>query len=83
MEYVLRKRLSERGWLVDQYKAKNGTAPSTQQLYYMMAGRNYGVPTEYLTTDACQGYEAVDGCGGANYCVCTMDTFKLDCGNIR
>ncbi|NCN45584.1 hypothetical protein GW927_03445 [Candidatus Pacearchaeota archaeon] len=83
MEYVLRKRKSERGWLVEQYKAVHGTTPSTQQLYYMMAGRNYGVPTEYLTTDACAGYEEVDGCGGANYCVCTMDTFKLDCGNIR
>lgn len=83
LEYILRKRLSERGWLVEQYKAKNGTTPSTQQLYYMMAGRNYGVPTEYLTTPACAGYEEVQGCGGANYCVCTMDTFKLDCGNIK
>lgn len=83
MEYILRKRLSERSWLVEQYKAANGSAPSTEQLYYMMAGRNYGVPTEYLVQPACGSYEEVQGCGGANYCVCTMDTFTLDCGNIR
>ena len=83
MEYILRKRLSERGWLVDQYKAANGSTPSTEQLYYMMAGRNYGVPTENLVQPACGDYEEVQGCAGANYCVCAMDTFTLDCGNIK
>lgn len=83
LQYILEKRKSERGWLVEQYKAANGSTPSTEQLYYMMAGRNYGVPLENLVQPACGDYEAVDGCSGANYCVCTMDTFTMDCGNIK
>jgi hypothetical protein len=83
LDYTLRKRKSERGWLVEQYKTANGSTPSTEQLYYMMAGRNYGVPLENLVQPACGDYEEVDGCGGANYCVCTMDTFTMDCGNIK
>ncbi|MBU2543133.1 hypothetical protein KJ707_01010 [Patescibacteria group bacterium] len=83
MEYVLRKRKSEKSWLTEQYKVASGTAPSTKQLYYMMAGRNYGVPLSNLVQPACGNYEPVQGCGGANYCVCTMDTFTLNCGNIR
>lgn len=83
MKYVLRKRKSETSWLKEQYRAANGSDPSSQQLYYMMAGRNYGVPLENLTQPACGDYEAVDGCDGANYCVCAMDNFILDCGNIK
>lgn len=80
MEYILRKRKSEKSWLVEQYQAANGSAPSTEQLYYMMAGRNYGLPTTSLVQPACGNEFAVDGCGGANYCVCTMDTFPFSCG---
>ncbi len=83
LDYILRKRSSEKSWLSAQYQAANGSAPSTQQLYYMMAGRNYGVPLGNLVQPACGSYDEVQGCGGANYCVCTMDTFKLDCGNIK
>lgn len=83
MEYILRKRKSEKTWLVEQFTAANGSAPSTQQLYYMMAGRNYGLPLTSLVQPACGNEFAVDGCGGANYCVCTMDTFPLNCGNIK
>ncbi|MFH2118617.1 MAG: hypothetical protein ABII10_02695 [Candidatus Paceibacterota bacterium] len=82
MEYVLRKRKSERSWLIDEYKAVNGVEPSTEQLYYMMAGRNYGVTMDYLTQPACGDYEETSGCGGANYCVCTMDTFPFSCDGI-
>ncbi|MBP7700880.1 hypothetical protein KA111_02340 [Candidatus Woesebacteria bacterium] len=80
LDYILRKRKSEKTWLTDQYIAANGSSPSTQQLYYMMAGRNYGVPLENLVQPACGNYDPVQGCGGANYCVCAMDTFKLNCG---
>ena len=83
LKYTLEKRKSESNYLQQQYKLANGSAASTKQLYYMMAGRNYGVPAEYLSQPACGNYEAVDGCGGTNYCVCTMDTFKLNCSNIR
>lgn len=83
LEYLIKKRHSERGWLVEQYKAANGSTPSTEQLYYMMAGRNYGIPLENLVQPACGEYEPVQGCAGANYCECVMDVFPLDCGNIR
>lgn len=83
LEYTLRKRKSEKTHLTNEFTAANGRSPSEKELYYMMAGRNYGVPEDYLYQPACGDYEEVDGCGGANYCVCTMDTFKLDCGNIK
>jgi hypothetical protein len=83
MKYILRKRKSETSWLKEQYRNANGADPSTQQLYYMMAGRNYGVPLVNLVQPACGNYEAVDGCSGANYCKCTMDNFIMDCGNIK
>jgi len=82
MKYVLRKRKAERAWLIEEYKNANGTEPSTKQLYYMMAGRNYGVPIDYLTKEACGDYEETSGCGGANYCVCAMETFPFSCDDI-
>ncbi|MBU1885208.1 hypothetical protein KKE34_01215 [Patescibacteria group bacterium] len=79
LKYTLRKRKSEISWLKGQYSATNGSDPSTKQLYYMMAGRNYGVPTANLVQPACGNYEEVQGCSGANYCVCAMDIFKFSC----
>ena len=79
MEYILQKRKGEMGEMRALYQSANGRQPTTDQLYYMMAGRNYGVKAEFLTKDACQGSPPVEGCSGANYCQCAMDTFTFSC----
>ncbi len=79
LDFILRKRKSEKSYLIGQYEAAHGVSPSTQQLYYMMAARNYGLSSDIFTKPACQGAPAVQGCGGANYCECVMDTFQFSC----
>ena len=77
LEFILQTRKGQIGELRASYRAANGSDPSTQQLYYMMAGKNYGLGPEYLNQPACAGAPPVSGCGGANYCVCAMDTFPF------
>ena len=83
LDFTLDKRKSEIGYLTSGFTAANGRSPSKEELYQMMAGRNYGVPEEYLFQPGCGDYEAVPGCDGANYCVCAINTFPMECGNIR
>jgi len=83
LDFTLKKRKSEVSYLTSGFTSANGRSPSKEELYQMMAGRNYGVPEEYLFQPGCGSYEAVSGCGGANYCVCAINTFTMDCGNIR
>lgn len=77
LEFILRTRKSQIGELKSLYQARWGREPDDKQLYYMMAGKNYGLPNEVLVQPACQGAEEVSGCGGANYCQCVMDTFTI------
>jgi hypothetical protein len=79
LEYILQKRKSEISFLRGEYRAANGADPNSTQLYYMMAGRNYGLPVENLVQPACAGAPPVSGCSGANYCQCAMDTFSFSC----
>ncbi|HCR81009.1 MAG TPA: hypothetical protein DIV47_00795 [Candidatus Pacebacteria bacterium] len=79
LTYILQKRKSEIAFLKAEYQKANGSEPSTKQIYYMMAGRNYGLPVETLVKPACEGAPPVQGCGGANYCQCVMDTFPFSC----
>lgn len=85
MEYILKTRKQEMAWLREQYRSANGTDPSTDQLYYMMAGRNAGLPMANLVQPKCGGVDPVDPvgvgpCGGVNYCECVMDVLTYTCG---
>lgn len=85
MEWTLQKRKSEMTMLREWYREAHGTDPSTDQLYFMMAGRNLGVPREYLVQPKCGDYHAVDPegvgpCGGINYCQCVMERLTYKCG---
>ena len=79
LTYILQRRKNEISFLKEEYRKANGREPSTTQLYYMMAGRNYGLSVDLLVKPACEGAPPVQGCNGANYCQCAMDTFKFSC----
>lgn len=98
LEYVLRKRKSEVGWITTMFEKYNGFSPTKEELYLLMAARNLGIPKQYyediFTQPVCQGNIPIDGyaadwagCGGdtIDYCNCaiTSDLLKLDCGNIK
>lgn len=80
LEWVLTERKKQTSYLKALYRERWGTDPSTKQLYYMMAGKNYGLPEEYLVQPACEGAPAVSGCGELNYCQCAIDGFTYQCG---
>jgi hypothetical protein len=80
LEYILNLRKSQIGELKAAYRAAHGTDPSTQQLYYMLAGKNPGLSNDILVNPGCAGAPPVSGCDGLNYCQCVMDKFTYQCG---
>jgi hypothetical protein len=84
LAYILKTRKSQIGELQALWRSVHGSNPSTDQLYYMMAGKNLGLENQYLTQPACGNAPGIDpagiGCSEDNYCVCAMDRFTYQCG---